>query len=241
MQQVTGLLVGGAALSVIHALIPNHWLPFVLLGASQRWSRSRLVAITALGGFFHVLSTILIGVFVGLAGYELSRRQEMVTQFIAPAILVALGVGLIIANQLGRGHRHRHFLPYEHDHEDAAHTAHAHEDGGDAHPLSHRQSQSAATLTHRQATVSVAGIVAAMFFSPCIELEAYYFWAGGLGWFGIGALSAVYLVVTVGLMIVLVVVATERFGKRLRFLEHHERLVVGAIFVVLGVVAYFIA
>lgn len=135
------------------------------------------------------------------------------------AILGGLGVALLLADWLGRGHRHKHILEYEHDH---------------AGPPDH----SHARLSARQANISVAGIIAAMFFSPCIELEAYYFVAGAGGWLAIGALSLVYMLVTVGLMVALVITATERFGDRLHFLEHHERLVVGLVFLALAVGAY---
>jgi len=222
MRQLGALLLGGVALSIVHALIPNHWVPFVLLGRSQRWPRARLVGITALGGFFHVLSTVLIGLLIGFAGYRLSQGQRLYTHLIAPAILGGLGVALLLADWLGRGHRHKHILEYEHDH--AGLPGHAH-----------------ARLSARQANISVAGIIAAMFFAPCIELEAYYFVAGGGGWLAIGALSVVYMVVTVGLMVALVVTATERFGDRLHFLEHHERLVVGLVFLALAAAAFFIS
>ncbi len=228
MHQLGALLLGGVALSIVHALIPNHWVPFVLLGRSQRWPRARLVGITALGGFFHVLSTVLIGVFIGFAGYQLSQNQRLYTHLIAPAILGGLGVALLLADWLGRGHRHKHILEYEHDHAVP---------GDNGHPHSHAP----ARLSARQANISVAGIIAAMFFSPCIELEAYYFVAGAGGWLAIGALSLVYMVVTVGLMVALVITATERFGDRLHFLEHHERLVVGLVFLALAAGAYVLS
>jgi hypothetical protein len=80
-----------------------------------------------------------------------------------------------------------------------------------------------------------------MFFSPCIEIEAYYFAAGTLGWGGIITVSLVYLVVTVLGMVVLVDLGL-RGAKRIRshFLEHHERKAVGLALIGLGVIAYFV-
>jgi hypothetical protein len=87
----------------------------------------------------------------------------------------------------------------------------------------------------------VASLSAAMFFSPCIEIEAYYFTAGALGWPGIVAVSLVYLTVTVGGMVVLVDLG-RRGAERIEshFLEHHEKGVTGLLLVGLGILALFV-
>jgi putative Mn2+ efflux pump MntP len=84
----------------------------------------------------------------------------------------------------------------------------------------------------------VATLSAAMFFSPCIEIEAYYFTAGTLGAPAIVAVSLVYLVVTVGGMILLVDLGLKGASKmQSHFLEHHERAVTGLVLVGLGLLA----
>jgi len=87
----------------------------------------------------------------------------------------------------------------------------------------------------------VASLCLGMFFSPCIEIEAYYFTAGTLGWPGIVAVSLVYLVVTVAGMVVLVdlgLKGAERIESD--FLEHHEKGVTGLLLMGLGVLACFV-
>jgi drug/metabolite transporter (DMT)-like permease len=80
-----------------------------------------------------------------------------------------------------------------------------------------------------------------MFFSPCLEIEAYYFTAGALGWGGIAVVSMVYLIVTVLGMLLLVDLGRRGVEKmKWHFLEHHEKRVTGLVLVVLGVFAYFI-
>lgn len=87
----------------------------------------------------------------------------------------------------------------------------------------------------------VASLGAAMFFSPCIEIEAYYFTAGALGWPGILAVSLVYLIVTVAGMVVLVDLGLEGAARiQSHFLEHHEKAVTGLLLVALGLLAYFV-
>jgi hypothetical protein len=81
----------------------------------------------------------------------------------------------------------------------------------------------------------------AMFLSPCIEIEAYYFIAGTLGWFGIGAVSIVYLIVTILGTLTLVYLGCKGMERiKWRFLEHHEKMLTGSILVILGLLAYFV-
>lgn len=88
----------------------------------------------------------------------------------------------------------------------------------------------------------VISLSAAMFFSPCIELEAYYFGAGSLGWPGILLVSSIYLVMTVLGMVVLVDLGLAGARRiRSRFLEHHEKQVTGFLLLALGVAALFVA
>jgi hypothetical protein len=87
----------------------------------------------------------------------------------------------------------------------------------------------------------VASLSAAMFFSPCIEIEAYFFTAGALGWRGITAVSLVYLAVTVAGMVVLVDLGLKGAAKiESHFLEHHEKAVTGLLLIGLGALAYFV-
>jgi cadmium resistance protein CadD (predicted permease) len=80
-----------------------------------------------------------------------------------------------------------------------------------------------------------------MFFSPCIEIEAYYFTAGILGWLGIAIVSIVYLIVTVLGMLLLVDLGRKGAEKiEWQFLKEHEKKIMGVVLIVLGVFAYYI-
>jgi hypothetical protein len=80
-----------------------------------------------------------------------------------------------------------------------------------------------------------------MFFSPCLEIEAYYFTAGALGWGGIAVVSTVYLIVTVLGMLLLVDLGRKGVEKiKWHFLEHHEKRVTGSVLIVLGIIAYWV-
>lgn len=85
------LFLGSLLLSVIHASIPNHWLPLVAISKSENWSRRETIAATAIAGFSHTASTILIGILVGLLGFRLSENYEPIVRIIAPVVLIVLG------------------------------------------------------------------------------------------------------------------------------------------------------
>lgn len=90
------------------------------------------------------------------------------------------------------------------------------------------------------AIVTTLGI--SMFFSPCIEIEAFYFTAGLYGWTGILTLSIIYLAVTVVFLIFLVDIGRKSIDKlrdKLHFLEKQERLITGIVLIVLGIFTYF--
>jgi len=204
------VLLGSFLLSAVHACIPKHWIPLVAIARSERWDRSEALLFTAVVGSAHASSTILIGILVGLLGYELSARHSAITSIAAPSMLIALGIVYLVWDLAAR-HRHRHHLEQ-------------------------------AGRGDRTSKLSlVASLSAAMFFSPCIELEAYYFSAGSLGWSGILLVSSVYLVVTVLGMLVLVDLGLKGAQRiRSRFLEHHEKRVTGFLLLALGLAAFFV-
>ena len=92
-------------LSVIHASIPNHWLPLIAIGKTEKWSQREMFRATIITGFAHTLSTVLIGIIVGVIGYKLSSSYDIISGTVAPAILVAIGIIYII---LDFKHHHHH-------------------------------------------------------------------------------------------------------------------------------------
>jgi nickel/cobalt exporter len=203
------LIISSFILSIIHATIPNHWLPMVAIGKVERWKKSTTLWATAISGGAHVASTILIGIAVGWAGYRLASSYHYISTIAAPAILVLLGLVYILRNFW----RHK---PHTHFGENPAPNT----------PF---------------ATV-VLSLSIGMFFSPCVELESYYFTAGAFGWLGILTVSAVYLIVTVAAMITYVALAIEGINRfNFRFLEKNEKAIIGAVLILVGLTSYFVS
>jgi putative Mn2+ efflux pump MntP len=96
-------------------------------------------------------------------------------------------------------------------------------------------------LKTRSKLAIIISLSIAMFLSPCIEVEAYYFQAGAAGWMGILMVSAVYVLVTVSGMLLLVYLGIKGVNAiRSHFLDHHEKLLSGIVLIVLGMIALFV-
>lgn len=98
------LVTGSLVLSILHALIPNHWLPVLAISRKENWTIRETTAVTFFSGASHAISTVLIGVVIALLGIELSERIEVFAHIVAPIILVGLGIFYIYQH-----HRHKHF------------------------------------------------------------------------------------------------------------------------------------
>ena len=90
------LLATAFAAAFLHAVLPTHWLPFVLVGRGQGWSTRRTLGAAALSGSVHVVVTIVIGLLVVLAGVELDRRYGGLLPAVSAVILSGLGVYFLV-------------------------------------------------------------------------------------------------------------------------------------------------
>lgn len=203
------VLFGSLLLSVIHALIPNHWLPLVAVSKAQGWTRAETLFVTGLTALAHASSTIVVGIGVGFLGHGLSAN-DLLTSLVPPTVLVGLGIVYLSLDRFAGHGEHRHV---------------------DDRVLTGKASKGSLIVT----------LCIAMFFSPCLEIEAYYLKAGFLGWTAIASVSLVYLITTVLGMLFFVELGF-RGAKKIRshYLEHHERQVTGLVLIALGILAFFV-
>lgn len=103
------LISGSLVLSILHGFIPNHWLPVVAIGKKEKWSLSETTRVTVIAGLSHAASTVLIGALLAFIGSRLAAVVESFTAFIAPALLVTLGIFYIYQHM-----RHHHFHLHGH-------------------------------------------------------------------------------------------------------------------------------
>ena len=72
------LLAGGFAAAFLHAAMPTHWLPFVLVGRAQRWSLPRTLGAVTTAGLAHIGSTAgASNLLAELAGVRLAAQDAV--------------------------------------------------------------------------------------------------------------------------------------------------------------------
>ncbi|CAN5518687.1 hypothetical protein BH10BAC4_BH10BAC4_17060 [soil metagenome] len=103
------LITSSLVLSLLHGIIPNHWLPVLAISKKEKWDLAETTRVTLIAGLAHATSTVLIGVALALIGAKLAVVVENFTAFIAPGLLVALGLFYIYQHS-----RHHHFHLHGH-------------------------------------------------------------------------------------------------------------------------------
>ena len=101
---IFSIILGSLVLSVLHALIPNHWLPVLAISRKENWTLNQTTSVTFISGLSHALSTVMIGLIIGLVGVKLAENIEDFTHILAPVILISLGIFYIYQH-----YRHKHF------------------------------------------------------------------------------------------------------------------------------------
>jgi hypothetical protein len=86
------LIGGGFATALLHAALPTHWLPFVLVARAQGWRAAQLSAVTTLAAVAHIASTALVGLLIVGAGLALETWVEGLAPRLAAAFLAILGL-----------------------------------------------------------------------------------------------------------------------------------------------------
>ena len=200
------IVSGALIISLLHAIIPNHWLPVMAIGRKDGWSLSEVTRVTFIAAIAHGLSTVILGFALAYIGATMAAQLEHFTHFIAPVILIVLGLIFIY-----RHYRHRHF--------------HLH-----------------ANLNKQHSKKKIIGaLVLAMFFSPCMEIEAYFLLAGSYDRWLIWFIAVLYLAITTVGMVTLVRFAYSGLLKlNWHTLEHNAGSITGGTLVLTGVLAFLI-
>jgi len=97
------------------------------------------------------------------------------------------------------------------------------------------------SIKGRSKLAIIAMLSGAMFFSPCLEIESYFFTAGAFGLQGVWLVSILYPVLSVGTMLFLVALIRKSLVHWSgTFLERHERKITGFSLIAVGILTYFV-
>jgi len=183
---VSGLFVGVVVVAGLHAVLPTHWLSFVLVARAQRWTAGKMLRVVVFSGLGHVTTTAVVGLIAAALGKDLQRHAEGLETPLPALILLAFGLYYLVSGWRREGHRH-----CTHDHSEDP---------------------------------------------PAPDRVA----AGALPWGALLAMAFLSSLLTVAAMALLSALAFKGYA-RLTFpwLERNERLVLGALLILLGAFAYF--
>jgi nickel/cobalt exporter len=227
MTSSTPLLITAVSIALVHTLAgPDHYIPFIALARSGRWSLRKTTLVTCLCGLGHILSSVVLGL-VGVAlGVAVTRLKvvEAVRGGIAAWALIGFGLvyfvwGLrrAIRNQ---SHEHVHVHgdgPHSHTHVHSRDHLHVHESPGE-----------------KNATPWVLFII--FVFGPCeplIPLLMYPAARGNLA--GAAIVAGIFGITTIVTMLAVVLLST--FGISLlptAKLERYSHAMAGAAILLCG-------
>jgi hypothetical protein len=187
---VGALVLAAAGIAALHALAPDHWVPFAALARSERWSAARTGLVTALCGAGHVSVSVVVGLAGVAFGVELFGAFGAGLEGVAPLVLIgfglayaAWGIGRMVRDRLHRSmHDHDASAPHHHHH----HHRHHH-------------------LEHRPATARALFVLFCA--DPCVAVIPLMVAAAPFGWTGTLAVVGAYELATIGTMIALVLPA----------------------------------
>lgn len=224
MNAETLLILTVAAVGVLHTMVPDHWAPIALVARQQGWSPGQTARAALGAGSGHVVSTLLIGLVVWLAGVAVATRFGHVVSTASSLALVAFGAWIAVTawRDLPEDDRRHDDDPHldHHDHDHHAHVrsrhVHAHRHtGGPAHVHAHAhdpatwhavtagEQESAPFHDHRHETSKRTALLLILGSSPMVEGIPAFFAAARYGAGLIAVMSAVFAASTIATYVVL--------------------------------------
>lgn len=96
------LVGGGFAAAFLHAALPTHWLPFVLVGRAQRWSLPRTLGAVSAAGLAHIATTAVVGGLIIAAGMAMDQWVAGFLPHLSAVLLFLFGAFYLVKSALRR-------------------------------------------------------------------------------------------------------------------------------------------
>ncbi|MEP7196469.1 MAG: hypothetical protein ABI851_08105 [Saprospiraceae bacterium] len=98
------IVAGTLVVSILHALIPSHWIPLLSISKTYNWTKRETMWMSFYLSCAHVLSSLIIGLILGFIGVSLKNNYEAIFHWLSPIVLIGFGIFF-----LWRHHTHHHF------------------------------------------------------------------------------------------------------------------------------------
>lgn len=226
------LFLSSCSTAVIHALIPDHWLPFVLMARAQRWSERRAAALTGLAGVLHVLATVVAGgltILVGSASvHSLAARSGHTLEFVGGLLLAVFGVSYGIFRHIREARIH------------AAADPERERAGAPEQAIGHVHAHGHLLERWFHGALSAGALVLVIGISPCALLVPILFAASAAGPGALLAAAFGFALCTIGTMVGVTIVAMRGMRRiDLPFFARYGDLISGAIVGAVGLLLMF--
>ena len=204
------LLITAGSIGFFHTLFgPDHYLPFIVMAKSKKWSSIKTLSITFACGIGHVLSSVILGLIGVTLGITVEKLQwfDSARGGWAAWVLIAFGLTYMVygIHQALRNKTHTH--PH-------IHGDHAHEHG---HIHGHNHSHS-----HSSSKIAPWGLFIIFVLGPCEPLIPMLMYpAAQKSFTGMLLVASVFSVATIGTMLGVVFAGT--FGLNFLPLKKFER------------------
>jgi len=86
------VVIGTVILAMVHALIPNHWLPLVAVAKAEGWKPKEFNLITLAAALAHVTGTVALGIVLGVIGKELVKDYGSTVYVVSSLLLIVFGL-----------------------------------------------------------------------------------------------------------------------------------------------------
>jgi len=137
--ELSVLLITAASIGFFHTLLgPDHYLPFIVMSQSGKWSLRKTAVVTFLCGVGHVLSSVLLGLIGVAFGIAVTKIEgfESFRGGLAAWGLIAFGLVYFVwgVRRAVRNKPHQHFHAHKnevtHEHAHTHHSEHLHVHAG---------------------------------------------------------------------------------------------------------------
>jgi len=192
--KLTTLLTTALLTSLFHTLIPDHWLPFVLIGRARGWSAATTAAVSGLSAAVHAVLSVALGVAALGVGQASARLVGETLEHAGGVLLVAFGLIYALWAWRKRGHFHPGGRLFHHDERGCGGQE------GDAHPehLHYHADEGLIAGRAGPGALLLALIVGA---NPCVLVLPLMMSTASEGPAATAMVTAAYVVPTVALMV----------------------------------------
>ncbi len=230
------LMATAGAAALLHTLIPDHWLPFVLVGRARRWSGATTAAVSGFSAIVHVLTSIALGLAALGIGMTAAKAIGETLHHAGAVLLVIFGLAYALRSWRKGGHFHPGGKLLHWDNEEPPCTG----EEGDANP-EHFHYHADQHLIGAQAGWSGLWLAVIVGANPCVLMLPIMVATAGRGaplfWLVVATYAAATVLLIVGLAVAGVVAGRH---LRLPVAARHMEAASGMLIALLGLFFWFL-